>query len=235
MAFSNHFLDSLRPGDLAALEPVLQARSLERGDVLSQGGDRLAWVYLPRTCILSVIVVMSNGEQVESRTIGRESGYGFLHALGSSYAYEKMEVQVSGDCWRLPIEALARRAAESPDVVKTIVEHAQATLVQSALAVACNTLHPARSRLCRWLLMTQDRLGSDTLPLTQEHLSIMLGTQRTTVTALARELAERKLIAYSRGKIRILDRGAVEAGSCECYGRLEEAVHRHLGPGAGKP
>jgi len=183
MAFENHFLHVLDAADLRALEPALEARRLERDEVLSEVGDHVAWAYFPHDAILSVIVVMANGDQVESRTIGRESGYGLLHALGSRVAYERMLVQVAGRAWRLPVGALAARAAESPALVQRIVQHAQATLVQSAQAVACNALHVAEQKLCRWLLMTQDRVGSDVVPLTQEHLSIMMGIQRTTVSS----------------------------------------------------
>lgn len=224
----NHFLDSLDARDLAAIEPALQRVNLSRDDVLNEIGQPVQHVYLPIDCILSVVVVMRDGAQIESRTIGRESGYGLLHALGSRIAYERMLVQVAGDCWRIPSAVLQQAAAASPALTRTLVQHAQASILQSARAAACNALHPAEKRLCRWLLMTQDRLDSDLVPLTQEHLSVMLGVQRTTVTGIASGLQERGAIRYARGRIRIKDRPALESCACECYRAIQESVRQVL-------
>lgn len=228
MSRINHFLDSLDAQDFAAIEPRLERVSLRRDDVLNQTGTPVTHVYMPVDCILSVVVVMRDGAQIESRTIGRESAYGLLHALGSRIAYETMLVQVAGDAWRMRAAELQAAAAKSPALTRAIVQHAQATSVQSARAAACNALHPAEKRLCRWLLMTQDRLDADLVPLTQEHLSIMLGVQRTTVTGIASQLQARGAIRYSRGRIRILDRGSLESCACECYGAIQEAARRIL-------
>jgi len=222
MAWNNHFLDSLTASDIGALAQHLTEVTVERNQLLDEVGRKVAFVYLPIDCILSVLTVMGDGAQVESRTIGREGGYGLLHALGSPVSFERMLCQVGGRAWRAPLEALRAATDRSPALREAIVRHAQASLVQSAQSTACNTLHRAEQRLCRWLLLTQDRLASEVLPLTQEHLAIMLGVQRTTVTAAASQLQERGVIAYTRGKIRILDRAAVEACACECY----EAIRR---------
>jgi CRP-like cAMP-binding protein len=112
------------------------------------------------------------------------------------------------------------------------VRHAQASLLQAAQSTACNTLHRAEQRLCRWLLLTQDRLGgSEVVPLTQEHLAIMLGVQRTTITAVASGLQERGVIAYARGKINILDRPALERCACECYQAIRKGAELMIGEG----
>lgn len=233
MAWENHFLDSLPPGDIAALQPSLDRLSLERNRQLAERGQTIGFVYLPQNTILSVLAVMEDGRAVESRTIGREGGVGLLHALGSRYAYERIIVQVGGECYRLPIEALADHARRSSGLMRCIASHAQATLLQSAQATACNALHAVEQRLCRWLLMTQDRLGgSEVVPLTQEHLAIMLGVQRTTVTAVAGDLQDKGLISYARGSIRILDRGRLERRACECYEVMRAAVDEIL-PKAG--
>jgi CRP-like cAMP-binding protein len=224
MAWDNHFLDSLGAADIAALRAHLEDVPLERNHQLAEAGSPITTVYLPITAILSVITVMKDGSQVESRTIGRESGYGLLHALGSPLSFERMVVQVAGRAWRLPLEALRAAADDSRELRRAIVHHAQATIIQSAQATACNGLHGAEQRLCRWLLLTQDRLASDVLPLTQEHLSIMLGVQRTTVTALASELQARGHISYVRGKITVKDRPALERCTCECYGAMQRGA-----------
>jgi CRP-like cAMP-binding protein len=224
MAWDNHFLDSLAPGDVQPLQGVLEEVSLERNVLIVDAGQSISDVYLPVTAILSVVTVMRDGAQVESRTIGRESGYGLLHALGSPISFERMVVQVAGRAWRLPLNRLREAADRSRDLRRSIVHHAQATIIQAAQATACNSLHAAEQRLCRWLLLTQYRLSSDVLPLTQEHLSIMLGVQRTTVTAIASELQARGLISYVRGKITVQDRAALERCACECYTTMQRGV-----------
>lgn len=230
MRWNNHFLDSLAAEDVRALEGSLEEVALARDEVLSEEGQPIVYAHLPIDCILSVVTVMRNGSQVESRTIGRESGHGLLHALGSRMTYERMLVQVKGRAWRLPIGVLEAAARGSPGLIRQIVTHAQATLQQAAQATACNTLHAAESRMCRWLLLTQDRLGgAEIAPLTQEHLAVMLGVQRTTVTAIAQQLQARGLISYARGRIRILDRDAVERCACECYAAMTRNTRMVLG------
>jgi CRP-like cAMP-binding protein len=229
MAWDNHFLDTLDPADLRALRPHLSPINLVRNEVLDEAMRPVRFVYFPVQSILSVVTVMRDGAQVESRTIGRESAYGLLNVLGSPVSFEQMLVQIGGEAWRAPLAPLREAALASPSLVQAIVHHAQATIVQASQTTACNSLHPAEQRLCRWLLMTQDRLGADVLPLTQEHLSIMLGVQRTTVTALAGQLQARGAIAYARGRITVLERETLEAGACECYGAIERGTAAMLG------
>jgi len=223
MSWDNHFLDELGAEDLEALRPLLSPVSLERNQLVDEPGQIINTVYLPIDCVLSVVTVMRSGAQVESRTIGCESGYGLLSALGSPICFERMIVQIAGRAWAIPRMAMREAALKSPSLVSAIVQHGQATLVQTAQGIACNTLHSAEQRLCRWLLMTQDRIRADHLPLTQEHLSIMLGVQRTTVTAVASGLQQRGWISYVRGKIRVHDRPALERGACECYATVTTA------------
>lgn len=233
MAWSNHFLDSLCEPDLALIRRDLTKVELRRDDLVVDAGERIITAILPTTSIVSVIAVMRDGRSVESRTIGRESGFGLLHALGSRFSFERVLIQVGGDAYQIPIAALSQAARESPTMLSAIARHGQATIVQAAQGTACNTLHGAEHRLCRWLLMTQDRLGSDIVPLTQEHLAIMLGVQRTTVTMLASQLQAKGAISYARGRIRIIDRASLQACACECYDIMTEAVARILADDAG--
>jgi CRP-like cAMP-binding protein len=229
MAWDNQFLDGLDEKDIAGLRPHLIDVVVERNQLLEEAGRPVSFVFLPVDSILSVLTVMHDGSQVESRTIGREGGYGLLQALGSPISYERTLCQVGGRAWRAPLAELRRAADGSPRLREAIVRHAQASLLQAAQSTACNTLHRAEQRLCRWLLLTQDRLGgSELLPLTQEHLAIMLGVQRTTITAVASQLQERGLIAYSRGKIRVLDRPALEQLACECYDAIRHGAELML-------
>lgn len=229
MAWENHFLDSLGLAELDGLKPHLVLVDIARNQLLDEAGRPIAYVFLPVDCILSVLTVMKDGSQVESRTIGRESGYGLLQALGAPMSYERTLAQVAGRAWRAPLQALREAAHHSPALREAIVRHAQASLLQAAQSTACNTLHRAEQRLCRWLLLTQDRLASDVLPLTQEHLAIMLGVQRTTVTATASHLQERGVISYSRGKIRVEDREALKRCACECYEAIQRGAAMMLG------
>jgi CRP-like cAMP-binding protein len=224
----NHFLATLSSADLAAIRPDLDVVMLTRDELITEAGSDVEAAYFPLDCILSVITVMKDGDQVESRTIGRESGYGLLHALGSPLSQERVICQVSGQAAKVRLSALSAAAAQRPGLARTIVRHAQVNLVQSTQALACNTLHPAAARMARWLLMTEDRLESEVLPLTQEHLSIMLGVQRTTVTAVAQEMQDQNLISYRRGKITVLDRPGLLRLSCECYGAVQDAANAIL-------
>jgi CRP-like cAMP-binding protein len=129
----------------------------------------------------------------------------------------------------MPAVRLRAAAALNLGLIEAVVRHAQANAAQAHQSVACNALHNVEARLCRWLLMTQDRVGASRLPLTQEFLSFMLGVQRTTVTGVARSLQAAGLIRYTRGKIDILDRAGLKAGACECYQALREKYVQALG------
>ena len=180
-------------------------------------GSEIDCVWFPTTAILSVVAILATGQEVEACTIGHESAYGLLNALGSPIALDRVFAQVPGAAIKLPASRLKAAAALSINITDLIVRHAQANVAQIQQSVACNALHGVEARLCRWLLMTQDRSRSDRLPLTQEFLGFMLGVQRTTVTGVARELQAAGLIRYSRGQIEILDRNGLKAGACECY------------------
>jgi CRP-like cAMP-binding protein len=230
---TNHFLGCLAGSELDLMRDRLELVTLRRDHRLAEVDRPVEHAVLPLTSIVSVITVMKDGRLAESRTIGREGGFGLLHALGSATSFERAIVQVAGQAYRIPLRALQDAAARSPDLTRAIVRHAQATMVQDAQFIACNTFHHAPARLCRWLLMTQDRLGSDVLPLTQEHLAIMLGVQRTTVTALASALQDAGAISYSRGRIMVRDRERLRRGACECYETLAHSVRQILTePGA---
>jgi CRP-like cAMP-binding protein len=228
MVQRNHFLRSLSKADLALVQPGLEEVVLARDQILARTGRPVDMVYLPIDCVISVVVEMRDGRAVESRTIGCEGGYGLLHAVGSPMSFESVTCQISGVAFRTPLTMLRDAASRSYSLVETIARHAQASLLQSAQSTACNSLHTAEERLCRWLLLTRERKGSDILPLTQEHLSIMLGVQRTTITAVAQSLQARGLVSYSRGRIRLLEVQGLKDVSCECYDAIEENARRIL-------
>ena len=212
----NMLLASLAAADTELLRPHLKRVLLRRDAVVAHEGRPIENVIFPCGCLLSVTAVLS-GKRVETCTIGVEGALGLLHALGPVPSLERVTVQVAGPALVMPTPALSIAALERPTLMQSIAVFAQAAAAQTGLNVACNALHETRQRLCRWLLMSADRIGSRVLPLTQEHLSVMLGVQRTTVTALASELQAARMIRYSRGQITIIDREALQAESCECY------------------
>jgi CRP-like cAMP-binding protein len=229
-ATGNHFLDSLSVENFHLLRPYLAAETLGRNKPLCSPGSEIDCVWFPQTAILSVVTVMLDGQDVEACTIGHESAYGLLNALGSATAIDRVIAQVPGDAIRMPSSRLKAASALSTQMTDLIIRHAQANAAQTQQSVACNAIHTVEARLCRWLLMTQDRTRSDRLPLTQEFLGFMLGVQRTTVTGSARALQAAGFIRYSRGLIEILDREGLRRGACECYESVLEKHAHILGP-----
>lgn len=213
---SNLLLASLSAGDAARLAPHLRRVTLQRDMIVAQEGREIPDAIFPCGCLLSVMTVLSR-KRVETCTIAADGALGLLQALGLRTSVERVIVQVGGPALTIPLVDLASAARERPTIGQALAVFAQAAAAQAAVNVACNAVHDTRQRLCRWLLLSADRISTNILPLTQEHLSIMLGVQRTTVTALASELQDRGVIRYSRGHIVVIDRPALLAGACECY------------------
>ena len=222
----NAVLRRLAVADAAVLAPHASAVSLESGDVLYEPDAPVEWVYFPLTSVLSIVNVMKDGRTVESDTVGCESVVGVLNALGSPVAVNRTFVQIPGGAVRVPRTVLAARAAESAELMNLLVRHTQINLAQAHQSVACNALHPVTARLCRWLLLSHDRTGSDIIRLTQDYLATMLGVQRTTVTQAMTVLKAAKVIDYRRGKISVLNRDGIEALACECYEVGQEQLRR---------
>lgn len=213
----NDFLSKLSVETLGLLAPYLMDVLLHRGATIAEPGEELECVWFPTSSVLSVVTTMESGHDVEACTIGREGAYGILNALGSSISTERVVAQIPGRAFKMPAARLRAASALSMSLTDLIIRHAQANAAQIQQTAACNALHSVEARLCRWLLMTQDRVESDQLPLTQEFLGLMLGVQRTTVSRVASGLQDAGLVRYSRGKIQVIDRGGLEAQTCECY------------------
>jgi CRP-like cAMP-binding protein len=226
---SNRLLASLSAPDLALLAPFRETL-LQRGTVLQDSGGAIEYVYFPLGGMISLVVRMQSGEMVEAATIGREAALGTGVALGSRRAVGTAIVQLPGLMARIP-RAQFEAAASRSSAIRELAAACNDLLIgQIQQSVACNTLHDAEARLCRWLLQTSDIIGGDMIPLTQDFLAQMLGVRRTTVTIIARVLQDRGLIRYRRGQIQIVDRPALEKGACECYRavrQIQESVIRH--------
>lgn len=224
----NHFLARLNESDRTAIEPHIVSRTFAAGEVLYEPGSDVDAVYLPDGCALSVIKLLRDGRAVETRTIGRESGFGLLHALGSRLCQTRVLVQLPGRCHQIAVKDLARLADASATLRHWLIRHAQVTSAQTEQSVACNVLHSVEQRLARWLLMSRDRTDQHVLGLTHEFLALMLGVQRTSVTAAARRMQDAGIIDYRRGRVSVLDRAGLEKIVCECYGALQQDVQQLL-------
>ncbi len=225
----NHLLAYLPENEFALLQPHLKDVPLKQGTVLAEQGDTIDQVYFPHSGMVSIVVVLSGGEKsVETATVGREGAVGAIAGLGERNAIARAIVQVEGHGARIPARAFQAAVRQSPFLRDFIVRYQEMLLHQAQQSTACNALHEARPRLCRWLLQTRDRLDSDTVALTQEFLAQMLGVRRTTVTELARGLQSKGLVRYKRGKIEILDRQGLEACACECYEALRHQAEHYF-------
>jgi CRP-like cAMP-binding protein len=221
----NLLLAALPDKDLALLARHLKEIPLVQGAVLQEQGDRVDQVYFPHDGIISLLAVMQQGNAIETATIGYEGAVGSLSGLGPRRSHTRAVVQVPGTASRIPAVRFRESAEESEAVRNIIVRYGEMLLIQVQQTAACNALHAVEARLSRWLLQARDRLESNSINLTHEFLSQMLGVRRTTVTVVAHMLQEAGLIRYHRGLIEIVDRPGLEARACECY----EAIRRQIG------
>jgi CRP-like cAMP-binding protein len=221
----NLLLAALPAKDFALLMPHLKEVVLEQGTVLQEQGDPIDQVYFPHDGIISLLAVMQRGDAIETASIGYEGALGAFAGLGHRRSRTRAVVQVSGAALRIAASHFRNAAAESEVVRGVIMQYGEILLIQVQQTAACNALHAVEARLSRWLLQARDRLESNTIKLTHEFLSQMLGVRRTTVTVVANVLQQAGLIRYHRGRIEIVDRIGLEARACECY----DAIRRHVG------
>jgi CRP-like cAMP-binding protein len=225
----NQLLRLIAEVDGGAVMRELQPVVLASGDILYEPDYPVDWVYFPTTAVLSVVTVMADGRTVESDTVGYESVVGVLAALGGSVAVGRTFAQIAGEAVRISAGRLRRIADESSALRRLLIRHAYANLAQAHQSAACNALHALEQRLCRWLLMSQDRTTSPQVRLTQQYLGTMLGVQRTTVTQALRDLAAKGLVRQGRGSIEILGRARIETLVCECYETVQDNLERLVG------
>jgi CRP-like cAMP-binding protein len=225
----NSVLRALSAADLETLSPDLREVELASGDVLYEPDYAVEWVYFPQTAVLSVVTVMADGRAVESDTVGCESVVGVLAALGASASTSRTLTQIPGAATRLSASRLRQRAELSGHLRRLLVRHALANLAQAHQSVACNALHGVNQRLCRWLLMSQDRTANEFVELTHQFLATMVGVHRATVTEALGALAAAGMVRNGRGRIDILDRARLEAQACECYEAVRANLKRLIG------
>ena len=222
----NHLLDRLPAQEYHRLAPVLLPTSWKLKQILIQAGETASDLFFPTTAIISTLVVMQDGSEVETGITGTEGMVGLSTALGVDLDLHRSICQVSGAGFRLPSAAFREAIERSRPIDLLIRRYAAVVLRQTGQAVACNALHPMPERLSRWLLMSHDRVGRDEFPMTQEFMSDLLGVRRQTVTVTAGTLQAAGLITFKRGIVRIVNRSLLEEAACECYWMMKEIHDR---------
>ncbi len=187
------------------------------GHVLYESGNHLQHVYFPVNCIVSLLYVMEDGPSAEIAVVGNEGIVGVALFMGGETTPNRGIVQSAGEAYRLPGKVLKDEFLRAGPFQHLLLRYTQALLTQMAQTAACNRHHSVDQQLCRWLLLSLDRLATDELVMTQELIANMLGVRREGVTEAAGKLQNLGLIHYSRGRIRVLDRPGLEGRACECY------------------
>jgi CRP-like cAMP-binding protein len=213
----NHLLDALPARDFERLAPHLELIPLRLGDVLYEPGVRLRHVYFPTTSIVSLLYVMEDGASAEIAVVGNEGILGISLFMGGETTPSRAVVQSAGHGYRLKAQLLKDEFGRFGPLMHLLLRYTQALITQMAQTAVCNRHHSVDQQLCRWLLLSLDRLSSNELSMTQELIANMLGVRREGVTEAAGKLQDAGLIRYRRGKITVLDRPALEARACECY------------------
>jgi CRP-like cAMP-binding protein len=226
---NNLFLKTLPPAELARLRPHLVFNRLPQGLVLHEAGQKVEQVHFLDSGMVSLVATMQDGAQIETATLGRESMLGSLSALGEHRAGTRAIVQIDATSWRLPAADFRAAVAGSAGLSRMVLASHELTLAQMQQTAACNALHSADRRLCRWIVQVRDRLDDDVIRLTHDFLAQMLAVRRPTVSLIAYRLQQAGLIRYQRGKITILDRAGLERGACECVGALREKTQKIIG------
>ena len=219
---SNKILLSISDRDYSSLRPHLEHVSLPNHLVIHEAGGKLEFAYFPNRGLISLVVVMKNGKTAEAGIVGNEGFTGTLAAVGLSRSTLQAVIQITGDGSRVEVGALQNTLESAPHLQLILSRYAAIRGMQVAQTAACNRLHDIEQRLARWLLMTQDRVNSASLPITHDFLATMLGTDRPTVSLAARALQKKKLIEYIRGAVKIVNRKALERSACECYAVIRQ-------------
>jgi CRP-like cAMP-binding protein len=219
---SNLILLSISDSDYRSLRPHLEYVSLPNHLVLHEAGGKLDFAYFPNRGLISLVVVMEDGKTAEAGIVGNEGFTGTPAAVGLNRGTLQAVVQITGDGFRVGVAALQHALESAPHLQLMLNRYAVVRSMQVAQTAACNRLHDIEQRLARWLLMTQDRVDSGSLPITHDFLATMLGTDRPSVSLAAGVLQRKKLIEYTRGAVKIVNRKKLEGSACECYGVIRQ-------------
>jgi CRP-like cAMP-binding protein len=228
-AKTNQLLAALPPREWARWQGQLERTEMPLGQVLYESGKVLSHVYFPVTSIVSLLYVTENGASAEIAVVGREGLVGISLFMGGESTPSRAVVQSAGHGFRLPAAAIKEEFGSAP-VLHLFLRYTQALITQMAQTAVCNRHHTLDKQLCRWLLLSLDRLQGSELVMTQELISNMLGVRRGGVGDAALKLQKAGLIRYSRGRITVLDRPGLEKRTCECYAVVKTEYERLLPP-----
>jgi len=225
----NRLLASLPRDEYARLLPRLQQVSFSLGEVVYEFGGHLDYVYFPTTSIVSLLYTMENGTSAEMGLTGNDGVVGIALFMGGGTMPNRAVVQSAGDAIRMKAKTLQDEFALGGKFQHLLLRYTQALITQISQTAVCNRLHSVEQQLCRWLLLSHDRVKADELIMTQELIADMLGVRREGVTVAAGRLQDSGAISYVRGHIKILDRPRLEETVCECYGVVRDEFARLLG------
>jgi len=217
----NTVLLSISDSDFSLLRPHLEYVDLPSHLVLHEPG-KMEFAYFPNRGFISLVVVMKDGRTAEAGMVGNEGFIGISAAVGLNWSTLQAVVQITGDGFRVRVGALKDTLESASHLRLMLSRYAVIHGMQVAQTAACNRLHNVEQRLARWLLMTQDRVDSGSLPITHDFLATMLGTDRPTVSLAAGVLQRKKIIEYTRGAVKIVNRKKLEDSACECYGVIRQ-------------
>ena len=225
----NRLLAALPREEYERILPHLGHVSFKLGEIVYESGGQMEHIYFPTSAIISLLYLMENGASAEMGVAGKEGLVGVALFMGGNTMPNRAVVQSAGGAVRMKAQALRDEFARGGEFQHLLLRYTQALLTQMSQTAVCNRLHAIEQQLCRWLLLSHDRLDSDELVMTQELIANMLGVRREGVTAAAGRLQEHGLISYVRGRIQILDRRGLEASVCECYKVVKDEYDRLLG------
>ncbi len=225
----NRILAMLPREEYERLLPHLEHLNLKLGEVIYESGGQQNYIYFPTTAIISLLYTMENGSSAEMGVAGNEGLVGVALFMGGNTAPNRAVVQSAGAARRMKTNVLQDEFARGGTFQRLLLKYTQALMTQMSQTAVCNRLHTVEQQLCRWLLLSRDRLNTDELVMTQGLIANMLGVRREGVTVAAQRLQENGLISYVRGRIMILDRSGLEATVCECYGVVKNEYARLLG------
>lgn len=223
---NNRILALLPRTDLERISPFLERVHLPLGRVLYEAGDQLRYVYFPTTAIISLLYVMRNGASAEISVVGRDGMLGVALFLSGGSTNSRAVVQSEGEAYRLLGSRMKAEFNLHGSLMETLMRYSQALFTQMSQTAVCNRHHTIEQQLCRWLLLSLDRMQGMELVMTQELIANMLGVRREGVTEAAGKLQKLGVIEYHRGHIRVLDRNKLESLSCECYQAVKDETDR---------
>jgi CRP-like cAMP-binding protein len=225
---SNHILDALPEEEAARLFPQLKLVELPLGMSVYESGDVQRFMYFPTDSIVSLLYVLESGASAEIAIVGNEGVIGVSLFMGGETTPSRAIVQSAGFAYRLGSRAIQAEFDRHGEMLHLLLRYTQALITQMAQTAVCNRHHSVDQQLCRWLLLSIDRLSGTHLNMTQELISNMLGVRREGVTTAARKLQKLGVISYSRGSIEVLDRPKLETLACECYAVVKRETDRLL-------